>query len=705
MATELGKAYVQIMPSADGIKKQLENILEKNAPNGKEPGKNTGKGFADGVTSVLKSSADGIGKVVEGIAKAGLKAAEVAAKATLATVGAAAAGVTAVVKESVSGYSALEQSVGGVETLFKDNADTVIKYANEAYKTAGVNANTYMENVTSFSASLLQGLGGDTEKAADLANAAMVDMSDNANKFGTDISSIQDAYQGFAKQNYTMLDNLKLGYGGTQSEMARLINDSGVLGDGMTVTAETVNQVSFDKIIEAIHTVQDDMGVAGTTSKEAATTISGACGMMKASWQNLVTGMSDPNADMGALIDNFAESTGVAMDNLIPVIQQALGNVTQLISGLAPVISEKLPELVTTLMPSILTAIQSITQAIVTALPELISSLTTAITALFPTMVNTFVSILPQLINGLNMLINGIIEIIPDILPLLLEGAVKLFLALIDGLNQVVEQLVPMLPEIIKTISDVLIENLPEIIECGFELLVGLINGITNCIPQLTDSVLALIPVIVQSLLDNLPELINAGLQLIVALAQGLPQAIPQVIAMIPEIISAMIEAFFEVDWLDVGVQILAGIGEGLLNGVGAIWDTVKDVGSSIVDGFCDFFGIASPSRLFRDVVGTNLALGIGVGFENNIDDVNKQMQDSVLTDYETTAAIMGNTTGFNSIVSTADIESRTVNSNDSKAITMVLTDTAGSVLAELLKSPLDMLNGASVSFAERGLA
>ncbi len=704
MATELGKAYVQIIPSADGIKKQLEDILGKNVPDGKEPGKKTGKGFADGVKSVLKSSAAGMGKIVEGVAKAGLKAAEVAAKTTLAAVGTAAAGTAAIVKESISGYSALEQSIGGVETLFKDNADTVVKYANEAYKTAGVDANTYMENVTSFSASLLQGLGGDTKKAADLANTAMVDMSDNANKFGTDISSIQDAYQGFAKQNYTMLDNLKLGYGGTQAEMARLINDSGVLGDSMTVTADTVNQVSFDKIIEAIHTIQDDMGVAGTTSKEAATTISGACGMMKASWQNLVTGMSDPNADMGTLIDNFSESAVTAVDNMIPVIKRSLGNVSELISGLAPVISAKLPELVTTLMPSVLTAIQSITQAIVSALPGLISGLTTAITSLFPTLVETFVSILPLLIEGLNTLINGIIEVIPDILPLLLEGAVQLFLALISGLNQVVEQLVPMLPEIIKTISDVLVENLPVIIECGFELLVGIITGITDCIPQLIDSVLALIPVIVQALLDNLPELINAGLQLIVALAEGLPQAIPQVIAMIPEIISAIIEAFFEVDWLDVGVQILAGIGEGLLSGVSGLWDTVKDVGSSIVDGFCDFFGIASPSRLFRDVVGTNLALGIGVGFEDNIADVNKQMQDSILTDFDTTATVTASSSALNNMTP-ATAQGTTSVFGGSDTITLVLTDVAGGIIAKAVNSPLDILNGAAVNFAERGLA
>ena len=711
MATELGKAYVQIMPSADGIKKQLESILNKNAPDGKESGKKTGKGLVDGITSALKSGASGMGKVVEGVAQAGLKAAEAAAKTALAAVGTAAAGVTALVKESVSGYSQLEQSTGGVETMFKDNADTVIQYANEAYKTAGVDANTYMETVTSFSASLLQGLGGDTQQAAELANTAMIDMSDNANKFGTDMTLIQNAYQGFAKGNYEMLDNLKLGYGGTATEMARLINDSGVLGDRLIDLSDTQNigaalsEVGFAKMIEAIHVVQEDMDIAGTTSKEAATTISGSVGMMKSSWQNLVTGMSDPNADMGTLIDNFTQSASTAMDNLIPTIQQSLGNVSQIVTGLAPVIAEKLPEMVTTLMPSVLSAIKSVIQAIIKALPGLISSLTTMITKFFPTLVNTMLSILPQLIEGLNLLVSGIIKVIPDILPILLEGAIQLFLALIQGLNQVIEQLVPMLPEIIQTISDILIENLPTIIEAGFELLIGLITGITECIPQLIDSVLELIPVIVQSLLDNLPELINAGLQLIVALAQGLPQAIPEVIAMIPDIIKAIIDAFFEVDWLDVGVQILEGIAEGLLSGVGAIWDTIKDVGSSIVDGFCDFFGIASPSKLFRDLVGTNLALGVGVGFENSIADVNKQMQQSILTDFDTTATVSANASTLNNMTPATAQGASSLFGGGSDTITLILTDAAGDIIARAVTSPLDILNGRAVSFAERGLA
>lgn len=228
----------------------------------------------------------------------------------------------AAVTASIKAFADLEQAIGGIETMFEGSADKVIKNSETAYKRAGVSGVQYMEQLTSFSASLLQGLGGDTEKAADLADTAMVDMSDNANKFGTNIESIQDAYQGFAKQNYTMLDNLKLGYGGTATEMARLINDSGVLGDTMEVTAETVNDVSFATMIEAIHEIQNEMGVTGTTVLEAEETVSGAFGMMKASLMDLAAGFGQDNADMQTLMRNFADSVLVFVEN----IKRVLGN-------------------------------------------------------------------------------------------------------------------------------------------------------------------------------------------------------------------------------------------------------------------------------------------------------------------------------------------------------------------------------------------
>ena len=298
--------------------------------------------------------------------------------ATVAKVGAAAvtagaAGIAALTKMGVEGYAQYEQLAGGVETLFKDSQGTVMKYAENAYKTAGMSANQYMETVTSFSASLIQSLDGDTAKAAEVGNMAITDMSDNANKMGTSMEMIQNAYNGFAKGNYTMLDNLKLGYGGTKEEMERLLRD-----------AEKISGIKYDissfaDVTEAIHVMQEEMGIAGTTAREAATTIEGSLGMMKGAWQNLVVGMADENANMEVLISNFVESTATAAKNLLPRIEQTLKGIGDLITAMSPIIAEALPVLVESLLPTIITSgislITALAGAIVTALPAIKTAL------------------------------------------------------------------------------------------------------------------------------------------------------------------------------------------------------------------------------------------------------------------------------------------------------------------------------------------
>ena len=264
-------------------------------------------------------------------------------------------GITSIAKAAVESYASYEQLVGGVETLFKDSADQVQKYASEAYKTAGLSANAYMEQATSFSASLLQGLGGDTKAAADYANQAIIDMADNANKMGTSIESIQNAYQGFAKQNYTMLDNLKLGYGGTRGEMERLIEDANKVKEANGEMADLTID-NFADMVEAIHIIQSEMGITGTTAEEASSTIQGSIASLKASWENLLVGMADENANMDQLIGQFVESASTAAQNLLPRIEQTLLGVAQLIEKLAPIIIEKLPGMIQTLLPAFLNA-------------------------------------------------------------------------------------------------------------------------------------------------------------------------------------------------------------------------------------------------------------------------------------------------------------------------------------------------------------
>lgn len=315
--------------ASDEIKdsfKEIETSSKKTNRNQEElaeTAKRSSRDFAD--------NWDKAGEAIEKMAdrvKTAISAITTIAASAVAT---ASTAITAIVSQSTAAYANYEQLAGGVETLFKGSADKVKAYANAAYKTAGISVNKYMETVTSFSASLLQGLGGDTEKAADLANQAIIDMSDNANKMGTDISMIQNAYQGFAKQNFVLLDNLKLGYGGTQAEMARLINKSGVLGDTIEVTAETVNDVSFDKIIEAIHVIQTEMGLTGTTAAEAADTISGSAGSMKAAWENLMVEIAKDDGNISQKIDEFAASAETAFNNAYSRISQVVSNIANLI--------------------------------------------------------------------------------------------------------------------------------------------------------------------------------------------------------------------------------------------------------------------------------------------------------------------------------------------------------------------------------------
>lgn len=360
MATEIAKAYVQIVPSMQGIQAQLSKSL---APEVEKSGKESGQKMGNALAGGLKSAASSIGKAFTA-----------AAKAAAVGFGAAAAAVAAVGKSALNAYADYEQLVGGVETLFGNASDKVLQNANRAFQTAGLSANEYMETVTSFSASLLQSVGKDTKKAAEYADQALVDMSDNANKMGSNMQDIQNAYQGFAKQNYTMLDNLKLGYGGTKEEMERLIADANKVKQANGEMAD-LSIDSFADITEAIHIVQTEMGITGTTAKEASTTIQGSVGMMKASWKNLLVGVADDTQDFGGLMDNFVSSVGIAAKNILPRVETILGGIGSLVEGLAPVVAQAVPQLVITILPSMASAAASLLQAFAGSLVELAPAL------------------------------------------------------------------------------------------------------------------------------------------------------------------------------------------------------------------------------------------------------------------------------------------------------------------------------------------
>ena len=423
MAVELAAAYLSILPSMKGMQSAIRRELDEidtDAP-GQKMGSGLGSGIAGGVTSAVG---------VAGAAIAGLAAVGAAAGAALG-------------KAVLTGYAQYEQNLGGIETMFKDSAGKMEGYANQAYKTAGVSANEYMSQVTSFSAALLQGLGGDTESAAEAANRAMVDMSDNANKFGTDVGSIQNAYQGFAKQNYTMLDNLKLGFGGTAAEMARLVNESGVMGDGFVATAQNINDVSFDRIVDAIHVVQDQMGIAGTTSLEAEKTISGAAGMLKASFENLLTGLGSTNSDVGQLSTNVLNSLTSLLANVSPVIAAIGANLPSILPALKEALGG-IVGIVAELLPIVLEAGVSLITALVEGISIMLPTVLDTLLAMLPGLVDTLMGMLPTVLDAAVQLFTALVEALPVVLPLLLT-------AIIDLLPSIVGALISLVPVVLST--------------------------------------------------------------------------------------------------------------------------------------------------------------------------------------------------------------------------------------------------------------
>lgn len=405
-------------------------------------------------------------------------------------------------KQAIQGFAEQEQLIGGVDTLFKTSSKQVQQYANEAYKTAGLSANEYMETVTSFSASLLQSLGGDTAKAAAYADRAVTDMSDNANKMGTDMASIQNAYQGFAKQNYTMLDNLKLGYGGTKTEMERLIADA----SAMTAEQEKLNvavdagDLSFGNIVNAISVMQEHLGIAGTTAEEAEKTIDGSAKAMKSAWQNLVTGMANENLDLSALIENFVESIQTFLDdNLIPRIQTMVPRMvealTQLIGAMTPYIAPALQML----LPVIVQGISALVSGIVQALPAVVS----AISDVIPMIVDQLVTLLPQIT----------------------ASGVEIIAALVSGIGENLPALIPAAVDAIIEVASTLVANVDKIILAAGDLMSGLIRGLIEAIPRLIYRLPEIIIAITSGLLKGVGSMVDVGVQLIRGLFEGIKNA------------------------------------------------------------------------------------------------------------------------------------------------------------------------------------
>ncbi len=567
-------------------------------------------------TSEFERASDNVGKKTSTLGEKIQKGLSTAAKVGMAAVTAAAAGVTALTKASLDGYANYEQLVGGVETLFKNSQDIVLKYADNAYKTAGLSANQYMETVTSFSASLLQSLDGNTAAAAEKANVAITDMADNANKMGTSMESIQNAYQGFAKQNYTMLDNLKLGYGGTKEEMQRLLDDANALNAAQgNYTNYTIE--SYADIVDAIHTVQTEMGITGTTAKEAATTIQGSVASAKSAWANLVTGIADENADLSGLIGTFVESVATAASNIVPRVTQILSGIGEAITQIAPVISEQIPKMLSDALPPLLDA------AI-----NLVAGAANGVIAVLPDILNTALDALPQLIDAAGSIITNLFNALIEAAPMIVDAGVDLLDQLTDGLIDGIPNLIARIPEIIEKFLNYITTRLPDILKKGGEISMKLQDGIIQAIPQLVAALPQIITSIVNFVTQNLPLIVETGVKMLVNMITGIIKAIPQLVEALPQIIDAICSGIENLlpSIVDIGAEIVKGLWEGIKSLGSWIKEKVSGFFSGIVDSVKGLLGIHSPSRVFAGI-GENMALGLGEGFDDEFSSVRKRIE------------------------------------------------------------------------------
>lgn len=648
---ELAKAYVQIIPSAQGIGGQIKKELGGEVePAAEETGVSAGQKLFGAIKKI-----------------------------------AAAAGIGKVIKDSIVAGADLEQSIGGIETLFKESADQVIANAKRAYQTAGMSANDYMELTTSFSASLLSSLGNDTAKAADVADMAMTDMSDNANKMGTNMEDIKNAYQGFAKQNYTMLDNLKLGYGGTQDEMKRLLEDA------RKITGVTYDIDNLADVYQAIHVIQGELDITGTTAKEAASTISGSLNAMKAAYQNVMGNLA-LGEDIGPSLNALKETAVTFVrDNLLPAAVNVVSALptalvslaaqlaapmlhagVQAVLSLAAGLTSAIPEL----LREATKALEGIVNAIITGVPALINAgmlllnglaqglleavpeLLAALPGIVDNLTTTLAAFLPQFISAVNLLVMGVAQALPTaiqqivaVLPTLIDSLINVLLtlmpeivdaglallsALVADLPEIISAVAAAIPEIVDAIVNAILSSIPLLIDAGIQLLTmlvgnlpAIINGIVSALPTIINS-------IVNAVLGSIPLLIRSGIQLFVALVSNLPAIISGVLAAVPQIIDAIVGGFaggFDA-MANIGLNLIKGIWSGISDAAAWLKSKIAGFFGGVVDSIRDFFGIHSPSRLMAGI-GKNMALGIGVGWEDTFPDIAEDITDSVKLDFD----------------------------------------------------------------------
>ena len=583
---ELGTAYVQVLPSTKGISGSISSALGGESA---KAGKSAGLNIVGAIKDVI-----------------------------------AAAGIGSAIKATLEAGGALQQSFGGLDTLYGEASEAAKQYAMAAAQ-AGISANDYAEQAVSFGASLKQAFGGDTLKAAEAANTAIMDMADNSAKMGTDITAVQSAYQGFAKQNYTMLDNLKLGYGGTKTEMERLLKD-----------AQKLSGVKYDinnlgDVYQAIHVIQEDLGLTGVAAQEASETFTGSLGAMKASLQNVMAGLA-LGQDIGPALDSLGNAvSGFLFNNLFPMIGNILKQLPDVLSG-------------------------AISMAI-------------------------------QALNLANLDMSGIVEMGTDLITKLADSIVMGLPSLIESawnlLTSLGEALISFdwigwAQTTISTLSNSFSISFSEIgvpttIEGAIEMVQGFISGWSDKLPEMWGQAAELVAGVAATIGEHLPEILQKGIELVGELASGLIQAIPDLVGKIPEIFTAIKDAFSGYDWKQIGSDILAGIGAGIKGAVDGLVGSVTSAASEMLGGVKSFFKIGSPSKLMAQEIGRWIPAGIAMGIEGNLGVLDSAISDMDAAINPTANAVSGVNYRAGEAYNAADDLNRVLHSNSDVNVTVVL--------------------------------
>nr|DAL06335.1 MAG TPA: tail tape measure protein [Caudoviricetes sp.] len=627
MATELGKAYVQIVPSL--------------------------KGMQGTITKELGGEGEAAGKAVGGELMGAIKGVIIAA------------GIGKIISEALNAGGALQQSLGGIDTLYTSaeggkEAVKILKDYSAAAVEAGISANTYAEQAVSFGAALKSSFDGDMVKAAEAANTAILDMADNSAKMGTDISAIQTAYQGFAKQNYTMLDNLKLGYGGTKKEMERL------LADAEKLSGVEYNIDNLGDVYAAIHVIQEDLNLTGVAAEEAGTTFSGSLNAMKAAAENLLANLAlgeniTPHLEaLGKTVSNFVFLNLLPMlGNIVKALPKLVADAIPLIIDAAYSLLEQAGEVFTNsdeLLDKVLDKLSEKAPDFFNKGSELFLNLVNGIVSALPGMINTATSILDEFGTAVSEnlpgifkkgseiqmnLVNGILENFPELeqaagdliikfleiilsnLPLILEKGSEMLMNLLDGIVENLPEIVSSTNELVKKFIDTIYEHLPDIVQQGIRMLSKLVNGIISALPELIAAVLSLIVNFLGAIVSNLPQILKTGITIVLELVSGILSADFHILAAILELIGIAIDNFMQTDWLSLGVNLVKGIYEGITSMAGWLVDKIKEFAGGILKSFKDAFGIASPSKLMAKEIGHWIPPGIAEGIKGNADAVN----------------------------------------------------------------------------------